>query len=527
MESLIKEGALGSVLVRSQMITEEDIRAALEEQNKSGCRFGEALVRLEIVTQEDIDWALSSQLNIPYVRLRPDMIDKNAVDMVPASLARKFNLIPIFHDADEISIALADPLNRDAIQAVERLTGCRATVSIPIMRELRDMLDIFYGPVDDGNTFGFSSPFLPANILESINKDPGGGQFLDFVLLYIIKHRLASISLQPLGDYVSVIGRQGQTTREIGRLATDNYSDLMMLLRKHGRIKGVADLSARGMIEFSYNGENICFQVLTLKGHACDYVTLKMHLPFSFPAGLAELDLSEEKMRAFRNLVASRQGIVLFSSVPSDECLPMIDLFLDECDTTDKTVIILGDRAGKGKKNFPRISFPQAVNGKTEAFVAAVLDHNPDILVFEDVMDCRLFAAAARAAARGKLVLCGISCTETGRIFECLLGFQGNGLLLSQLRGLISFRAGITPCPDCLHVSSPSHGTDADHHCEFSEGRNAGDGCPACGHTGFIARKHQVDIIPFTGELVNILNTAGEAGEVLKFLGSRGYGVVQ
>jgi hypothetical protein len=121
---------------------------------------------------------LSNQLNIPYVRLKADMIEKSVVEMIPASIARKFNLLPIFHDADEISIALSDPLNRDAIDAVEQLTGCRATVSMPIMRELRDMLDIFYGPADDGNTFGFSSTFIPVNILESINKDVGGESFL-------------------------------------------------------------------------------------------------------------------------------------------------------------------------------------------------------------------------------------------------------------------------------------------------------------------------------------------------------------
>ena len=505
MESLVKEGALGSVLVRSRMITEQDIGAALDEQNKTGCRFGEALVSLGIVTQEDIDWALSSQLNIPYVRLKADMIDKSAVEMIPASIARKFDLLPIFHDVDEISIALADPLNRDAIDAVEQLTGCRATVSMPIMRELRDMLDIFYGPADDGNTFGFSSPFIPANILESINKDVGGATFLDFMLLHIIQSRLTSISMQPMGDHISVIGKQGQVTREIGRLTTDHYSDLMMLLRKHGRIKGTADISARGVLEFPHNGQKVRFQVLTLKGQGGDYVTLKIHVPFSFPAGLAELELSEENMRAFRNMASSKQGIVLFSSDPPEECFRMIDLFLEECDTTGKTVMILGERAGKGKKSFPRISFPQAVNGEMETFVAAVLDHDPDILVFEDLTDSQHFAAAARAAMRGKLVLCGVSCRDTGELFEYLMGFQRNGSLLSQLRGVISFRAGVSPCPDC----SP------------------GGGCSACGHTGFIGRKYLVDVIPFAGDLIDVLSSAGEAGEVLKYLEDKGYGFLR
>jgi type II secretory ATPase GspE/PulE/Tfp pilus assembly ATPase PilB-like protein len=85
----------------------------------------------------------------------------------------------------------------------------------------------------------------------------------------------------------------------------------MMLLRKHGRIKGSADISARGVFEFPHDGQKVCFQVLTLKGQGGDYVTLKIHVPFSFPAELRELELSEENMCAFRTMASSKQGIVL------------------------------------------------------------------------------------------------------------------------------------------------------------------------------------------------------------------------
>jgi len=114
MESIVKQGSLGSILFTCQIISEDDIAAALEEQKKTGCRFGEALVTLGIVTQEDIDWALSNQLNIPYVRLKPDMVDRAAVQLVPAETARQFNLIPLIRAGDEISIAIGTRSTRQA-----------------------------------------------------------------------------------------------------------------------------------------------------------------------------------------------------------------------------------------------------------------------------------------------------------------------------------------------------------------------------------------------------------------------------
>jgi hypothetical protein len=84
-----KKGSLGAILSACNIITEQDITAALEEQGRTGARLGEALISLGIVTQEDIDWALSNQLDLPYIRLKEDMIDPEAVRLVPAATAHQ------------------------------------------------------------------------------------------------------------------------------------------------------------------------------------------------------------------------------------------------------------------------------------------------------------------------------------------------------------------------------------------------------------------------------------------------------
>ena len=118
MPAQVKKGSLGEILSACNIITENDISAALEEQGRSGVRLGEALITLGIVTQEDIDWALSNQLDLPYIRLKVEMIDPDAIKLVPATIARKFNLIPLIKAGSELNIAVSDPLNKAAITAV-------------------------------------------------------------------------------------------------------------------------------------------------------------------------------------------------------------------------------------------------------------------------------------------------------------------------------------------------------------------------------------------------------------------------
>ena len=173
MSELFKKGSLGDILFKSQIISESDILTALEEQKRNGSRFGEALVNLGIVTQEDIDWALSNQLDLPYIRLKKDMIDPEAVALVPGSLARTFNFIPLIKAGNELNIAIADPLNRTAVEAIERHTGLTVSISVALIREIREMIDLCYGE-DRHDSMGFASTAFSGKVLETINADITG-----------------------------------------------------------------------------------------------------------------------------------------------------------------------------------------------------------------------------------------------------------------------------------------------------------------------------------------------------------------
>jgi type II secretory ATPase GspE/PulE/Tfp pilus assembly ATPase PilB-like protein len=524
MDSLVKEGSIGSVLFKSQIINEEDLKAALDEQKISGCRIGEALVKLGIVTQEDIDWALSNQLNIPYVRLNQDTIDKAAVEMVPEALARKFDLIPIYRTADEIIIALADPLNKAAIEAVKKVTGCRVTVSMPIIRELREMQDIFYGPVEMENVFGFSSSLFPANIIEEINKDLSGSTFLNNMLLYITRSNLFSLSFQPLGDIVAVTGKQGDISREIGRLTVDYYPDLLLKIKKLGRLNGLTDICAEGILEYQYNGEIIYFQVFTLKGKGGDYVTLKMRPDLHFPTGIDDLALSPGNLHSFGELVAVRQGIVLFCSSSRDECCRIIDLYLDEIDTAEKTVMVLGDGPGRGKKRFPSISLQKMLPIEMESLATALLDHDPDIVVVEDVSESHLFKLAAKAAMRGKLAVCGFSCGDAAGTLEYFRYARLDYPVFPHIKGIVSVKGTRLLCPLCKKNYVPSVGAVAVIPVSIPAASwFAPHGCSACGYTGYQGIRYLMDVILFNDEILTRFAAVRENGEILQHLRGNGY----
>ena len=519
----IKKGSLGAILSACNIITEDDITAALEEQGRSGVRFGEALVSLGIVMQEDIEWALSNQLDLPYIRLKVDMIDPDALLLVPAATARKFNLIPIIKAGGELNIAISDPLNKAAIAEVEHLSGCQVNVSVALIREIREMIETCYGSGGQ-EQLGFESSAFSKNVLETINGDLSGGKLLDYLLIFILQNRLSSLSLQPMGNTIAVCGRRGGVSRPVGSLDGTYYPDVTLRIRKNIGSNAQGELNSGGLLTFSYRSHPITFQISSMAGYGGDYITIRPHLSASVPNRLADLHLPAGQECDFIRLSRSQQGITFFASRNTQERDRFIDLMLEEIDTGGKNVIILGEGPGKMTKRFPRILLPRDENERAATIMKA-LDHAPDILVIEDATEGMPFTAACRAAMRGKLVLAGLEIRGTRNVLSHLLLYQQqNHFLPGFVNGLVSFKGIQLLCPECRIIYTPPNDelatmNLAEPPAEFFRAT----GCDACGHSGFGTRTFLTDVLIFSDEFLRIFEQSSDVAALENHLGMAGY----
>jgi type IV pilus assembly protein PilB len=519
----IKKGSLGAILYDCNIITENDITAALEEQGRSGARFGEALISLGIVTQEDIDWALSNQLDLPYIRLKVDMIDPDAVRLVPAATARKFNLIPLIKAGGELSIAISDPLNKAAIAAVEQLSGCQVNISVALIREIREMIEACYGGSGQ-EQLGFDSSAFSEKVLETINSDLSGGKLLDYLMIFILQNRLSSLSLQPMGETVMVRGRRSGVSRPIGTLAGTYYPDVALKIRKSIGSAASGEPNSGGFLTFSFRSHPITFQISSMAGYGGEYITIRPHVSARVPDRLADLHLPARQEADFIRLSRSQQGITFFASRNTQERDRFMDLMLEEIDTVGKNVIILGEGPGKMTKRFPRILLPRDESERATTIMSA-LDHSPDILVIEDATEGMPFTAACRAAMRGKLILAGLEIRGTRNVLRQLLLYQQQNYFLPVfVNGLVSFKGIQLLCPECrAGYVPPTEELAAMNLSERPESFYRTTGCDACGHSGFSTRKFLTDVLIFNDEFLRNFEQSNDVAALGNYLKMAGY----
>lgn len=519
----IKKGTLGEILSASQIITPGDVSAALDEQKRSGCRFGEALVNLGIVTQEDIDWALSNQLDIPYIRLKQDMIDPVATALIPAAMARTYNCIPLIRAGGELNIALADPLNRPAVEAIERESGCSVNVSVALLREIREMIDVFYG-CDLQDSMGLDSTEFSPETLEAINADLSGGILLDYLLIFILHNRLTSLSLQPRGDSVQIRGKRGDKATIIGTLAPNHYPEFSLRLRKAATVLQPGKTGGSGTLTFSYRSREVAFQVAVMPGDGGDLITVRPQIDTKIPTRLVELHLPAEQEAAFSALARAGRGVTLFASHNAGERDCFIDLMLEEMDTADRNVIILGDGPGRMQKRFPRVSLPESA-AECARLIMNIMEHAPDILIIKDVTEGPVFSAACRVAMLGTLVLAGLDLQGTPNVLQYLLLHQQRKSFLPVfVNGLVSVTDIHLLCPSCRVEYVPAGEEVAAMRLEQPASvLYRSTGCDLCDHRGLSQRRFLVDVLSFDEQFLPVFERSADVTALISHLRQTGH----
>lgn len=132
---------LGEILLRAGVVTREQLQHALTVQRREGRRVGEVLVQLGFATEDDVAWALSTQLGLPYVHLRPDLVDPEALKLLPVELQRSLGVLPLLVTGEEVAVAVADPTDAGLLAQVERWTGLRASPVVALASNIRQVLE--------------------------------------------------------------------------------------------------------------------------------------------------------------------------------------------------------------------------------------------------------------------------------------------------------------------------------------------------------------------------------------------------
>src|SRR5512137_1228300 len=138
-------GRLGSMLVSSGLISDDQLKKALATQKSEGGRLGTILVKLGSVQEDKLMTFLSKQYGVPYVDLNKFEINAVVIKHIPAEVAQKYRIMPINRTGATITIAMVDPSNIFAIDDIKFMTGYNVDAVVATEGAIVDAIKKYYG----------------------------------------------------------------------------------------------------------------------------------------------------------------------------------------------------------------------------------------------------------------------------------------------------------------------------------------------------------------------------------------------
>jgi len=135
---------LGELLVEREVINQKQLEKALQVQKEKGGLIGEILVDLGFSKEEDIAHALTAQYGFPYLPLANYEIDAETARILNENVARQYCLVCIDKLGNNITLAMSNPLNTDAIDDIELITGCKVQIFVSTATDIKKAIDRCY-----------------------------------------------------------------------------------------------------------------------------------------------------------------------------------------------------------------------------------------------------------------------------------------------------------------------------------------------------------------------------------------------
>ncbi|MFC1645888.1 GspE/PulE family protein, partial [Candidatus Omnitrophota bacterium] len=199
--------SLGESLVEDGIITSDQLKQAQAEEKRSGKRLRKVLVKMGLMAEEDLVVFLSEKLGLPRIELSNYLIDSKIIDLIPETLARKHELIPVLKIGNRLTCAMVDPWNIFALDEIRMKTGLTIEPAVSTEAEIKKALDEHYGAkgtmeeviksIDEEKLGIKEGKEIDLKKLEGIVEEPVVIKLVNLIIMKAIREGASDIHIEP------------------------------------------------------------------------------------------------------------------------------------------------------------------------------------------------------------------------------------------------------------------------------------------------------------------------------------------
>lgn len=499
----IQKRRLGDLLLDCNLISKEQLEQALSYQKEKGrgTKLGQALIEMKIVTEDDIIWALGNQLNVSFIHLNPDIVDRSVTNQLTPDFAREHRLIPLYRSGNQFNICMVDPLDVDAIEYVAGKTSCEIAVSICTNHDFEQTYKAIYGPLEV--TESRAAPSVDGAPPPQSAAIPKGMETPEKVVNYIlgqaIINKVERIHFEPSEKGVLIRFR---TCSSLSRKLEIPLKVHVEIINKLKQLSQIAQPQTQlpqvhvGHFRVSISGRMVNVQSLFYPTVNGEMVILKLN-DFTENAGEV-VKRSREFLDGIARFVQTNHGVLYVTGPHESGRTTTSYHILNSYDAEKVKVVTVEDPVQISHPRMTQIQVGQmGVTTLREGFDLA-LQLDSDVIYVDHLSDKGLCEDIAFAGLGGKTILTSFMAHDAASSIIRLLEMVTDPVIVAtSLCGFLSQRLVRTLCPSC-RAPAELEPEFIDQLRSYTENPvcNRPVGCDGCQGTGFSGRVLISEFVP-------------------------------
>lgn len=442
-----KKRRLGNMLVKAKIITEDQLKQALEKQRESGKRLGQILISLGWVNEEQLLDILSSQLGIPRINLiEIDQLDPNAIKLIPEFIVRRHTLIPIKRTQKELVIAMADPLDILAIDDIRLMIGdLEVKPSIAPEAQIVEAIDKYYGraafiedifkeeEAKEARISKWEVEEKEMAILEVEDDKSPIANVVNHILIEAIQTGASDIHIEPYENNLRV------RYRIDGVLHTTASPPVRMGSGIASRLKIMSHLNIAekrlpqdGRAKVNLRSKEIDLRVSVTPTSFGEKVVLRILDPAGLCLDLGRLGFEPEILDVYQEKIRSPNGIILITGPTGSGKTTTLYSTLSTINSPDKNIMTAEDPVEYILKGINQQQIRTDIGLTFASALRSFLRQDPDIILVGEIRDIETAQVAVNAALTGHLVFASLHTNDAPGAITRLLNMGVEPFLISS-----------------------------------------------------------------------------------------------
>lgn len=497
MNNIYSFSKIGEILLKQNIITPEQLDAALKQQQTQNKKLGEILIEHNHITENILVRELSKQLNIEAADLDNYCINPDAVRLLSESTAKRTCSIPLKIWEDKILIAMDDPLNIFYIEDIEAETRRRAEIVLACKSQIISSIEKYMGrrsaekaAEDFNNEISLTAEETneDENII-SITNSPVV-RLVDSLISQALKMGASDIHIEPLENRIRVRARVDGDLQEILTPSKHTQSAIVT------RVKIIAGMNIAekrlpqdGRIEMKIDDTFVDLRISVLPTVYGEKIVMRILDRNNFLKTKEELGFTQGNMEKFDSLLEVPNGIILAAGPTGSGKTTTLYAALYELNKLNKNIITIEDPVEYKIEGINQVQVNTKAGLLFSTGLRSILRQDPNIIMVGEIRDEETAGIAVRAAITGHMV---ISTIHTNDAVSTIMRLVDMGvkpyLTAASLRGIVAQRLVKKVCLNCReeYVANKAEKRILGINSDVTLQR--GRGCPKCYYTGYSGR---------------------------------------